>query len=173
MPSLQHSSTRTGGLSLHPHDAYEPRTRRLREYTLYTTGPDGRIFAGSREYYSGVWIARVRASSVRHAYSLLARQTGATGHGVGIVRLDNSGGPAGAGWPWRLPMKMYGPNWLASSLPPNGWPANTDEIRALERTAQRNVTRKHPRFAGLISTADLDEFGSLVDLELRRLADVR
>ena len=42
---------------------------KLKLYTLYIDIPGGDIFSRGADYYSGLWIAKVRAASIREAYS--------------------------------------------------------------------------------------------------------
>jgi hypothetical protein len=83
----------------------------MKEYTLYTEGPKGAIWKGSVDYYHGAWIATVRATGVREAYSLLNRQDAALNPGEpGVTKLDNAKGPI-VGWPWLMPKTLAPSNW--------------------------------------------------------------
>lgn len=91
----------------------------MRTYTLFTSGPRGRITNQTGQYRSGMWIAKVRAADVRMAYSHLARQQW-TEHmnpafGNRSKRSDRDDplegvlclyGPEGDSWPWKLPREL-------------------------------------------------------------------
>ena len=162
---------------LRTQNAISLRAPRLRVYELYTTGPGGHISNSSRFYDSGMWIARVRAKSIKHAYWLLASQVGSmTERQPGIVFLDSSAGPQIAGWPWDLPMRTYGPRWWrGAKLPPKGWPRRYDDIAALEREAETRVRSQEPSSVRhgsafrVYTAADIDVCGAAVDAAMRRL----
>jgi len=81
----------------------------VRIYELYTAYPGGAITNLTKNYHSGMWIAKVRANNVRQAYALLSQQVVAQGSGGGIVSLDNSFGPI-SGWPWKS-RELYPKHW--------------------------------------------------------------
>jgi hypothetical protein len=151
------------------------RRTRLRKYTLFTTGPEGRISCWGRDYYSGMWIARIRAKSIKDAYYLLAHQIGAPGGRnsrgeSGILTLSSSQPLSLMGWPWDLPLSQYGPTyWHPSELPPKGWPKHSDDIMDLERAATRHARQRLGLNGPFVSGADIVRLADAVENEMHRV----
>lgn len=62
-------------------------SKRKRFYTLYAAYP-GDVKSGN--YYSGDYILRVRATSIKQAYALVGKRIRAEGKDVGVVSVRNS-----------------------------------------------------------------------------------
>ncbi len=85
--------------------------RRLTVYTLFTSGPRGRITNRSEKYGCAYpWMIRVRASSIRQGYALLAQQVVAHGTSCGVVSVDRKQDSLFDMWPWVMPQTLY-PQW--------------------------------------------------------------
>jgi hypothetical protein len=85
----------------------------MKTYTLFTSGPGGRITNKSIDYSKGgyPWMAKVRAKSVEDANRLLKRQIAATTpRGEGVVSLDISSGPS-KNWPWAMDRDTVASQW--------------------------------------------------------------
>lgn len=81
-----------------------------RIYELYVGCPGGRPTNKSIDYHSGMWIAEIRATSIKQAYAILYAQSFSKSYyDIGIVGMDNSSGP-GRGWPWKG-RPCSGPDW--------------------------------------------------------------
>jgi len=101
-------------------DIGELRGAEMRIYTLFTSGPGGRITNQTGKYRNGQWIATVRAYSVTEAYSHLARQQWTEHRNPVLGNKSNAddptdsregilfiyGGPEGNSWPWELPRAL-------------------------------------------------------------------
>jgi hypothetical protein len=85
---------------------------KTKTYTLFATGPNGRITNKSINYGSTFpWIVTVRANSISQAYALLAGQVVAKHGGVGITQINRKEDVKVGWWPWAMSRAEVYPEW--------------------------------------------------------------
>jgi len=67
------------------------KRRRVRTYELYALARGGPFTTRTGRYPAWPWIYRVRATSIRQAYYLAAREVFVTSDGVGVLGIDRHG----------------------------------------------------------------------------------